>query len=618
MTEPVIRGSAFRETFTNSAQPNKDNSKNPHPRLKSGQCAFVFRFDVAGVRKQTMLPSEAAYRAKGSWAAQTLTVTPIDERVNMREVSHSNPPALRTADAWTVSVPARTDGQWVTIPVTDYLQDVADGEKNFGLWVTTNSSADNRLYGTESRYKNDACKLTYDVVERPDPPTDLVPNGGFVDSAKPVLASAFRDPGGESKVLAAIQVQIGTVSLGTFTATWDSLDVATTRPRLNLAATSYPGAADGATPKWRMRHKDGAGYWSDWSDVAEWTYDPKPTIELVNPLAGVVFDCSPTIAFEVDSGVIKAWRLQIYEPNDLGRELYDSRKQSGNDATSISHEVPFRDKESRRRILKDDQTYWGRIKVWDRLDREAVSGEPTYAELTFEFTVDDDVALTPPDGLIALQIGSTPRVRLTWPIPGGYAEGYTINRNGERIARIDPDDVELNDANTLASWIDDGALPNVENVYTVQAVYDGAQTTKSPTAAVTPVVHGVWLLGDDTQAVLRGLAIEGLEAASKTVVHELLNAPYDVEITYALRGVEGAFVGQFSDETDQTWQETYEALMTMRRSPDAELRLAYGTLNVPVTASIAQPLPHVDFTTGNMLHRVSFTARQSDDFTAMV
>jgi hypothetical protein len=625
VTERVIRGGAFRETFTNSGQPTKDNSKNPHPRLKSGQYRVFVKFDISGIRKQTLLPSTVSVRVKGSLSAQTWTITPVAERMTMREVNHDNLPDLITGDSWTVSVPARTDGQWVDIDVTDYLQTIADGAKNYGLQITTNSGAVNTLYGTESRYKNDAWKLTYDIVEKPDPPTALSPNGGFIDSPAPVVSSAFRDPGGASKVLAALRVEVGTVSGSTFTPTWDSGEVSTTRPRLNLATTYgtggtgglYPGAVEGTTPKWRMWHMDGSGEWSEVSDVAEWTYDPKVEIELVNPLAGVVFDCTPTFAFELTGGVAKAWRLHIYEPNEMGRELYDSRKQPGNDATTVAHEIPFRDKEHRRRILKDDQTYWGRLKVWDRLDREALPGEPPYAELTFEFTVDDDVELTPPDDLIAHQIGDTPRVRLTWPIPGGYAEGYTITRGGERIERLDPDDVEIDEDALLASWVDDSAPPNVESIYTVQAVYDGAQTTKSPEAAVTPVVEGVWLLGDGVEAVLRGLQVDGFEASDKQVTHELLNTPFDVDIIYALRGVVGSFTGQFSDEPDHPWQDTYAALMAMRQAPDAEIRMVYATLNVPVTASIGQPMPHVEFNTRNMLHRVSFTAKQSDDFTVM-
>lgn len=609
MTERVIRGGSFRETFSNTANPDKDNSKNPHPRVTQGQCRTFVKFDIAGIRRQTVISAVLRGRVKDSWAAQTLTVTPLDERVTMREVNANNLPTLRAGQAVSAAQLSRNDGQYVEIPVTAFLQSLADGAENYGLQITTNSGASNQFYGTESKHKNDTWQLVYSVVERPDPPTDLTPNGGVIPTAKPVLHSAFRDPGGESKVLAAIQVQVGALSAGTFVSSWDSGTVSTDRPRLNLADTSYPGAAEGSTPKWRMRHMDGAGYWSAWSDVAEWTYDLLPTIILTNPAAGLVYDPSPTFSWTVSDGVMKAWRLRVAKGNNRTKFLYDSRKRQGHDATALSHEMPFRDKETRKRILTDDETYWLNIRVWDRLDRETTSGSPIYAELWTQFTLDDDVTLVPPAQVTATQIGDTPRVRLSWDLPGGYSEGFVIRRDGRIVERLDPDGVDV--AGTIYSWVDDGARPFRKNVYTVQAVYDGKQTLRSPQCTITPEVGGVWLLGDGIEACLDGVEVGGFAATDRRATHELLNQPYDVDIVYALRGVSGSYTGTFSGED---WEDTYAALMAMRQAPETQVQLVYGTVSVPVLASISQPMPTGDILPNDMQHAVSFTVQQADDF----
>lgn len=614
--ERTIKGGSFRETFTNTATPEADNSKAPHPRLTSAspQCEVFAKFDIAGIRKQTVTSGVLRVKVKGTWASQTVTFTPVDERMTLREVKSGNEPTLRTGEAVAVVTGAKSDGQYVEIDIEDFLQTLADGAKNHGFKLSTSSGADNRIYGTESKYKNQTWEVVYSVAERPDPPTNLSPNGSTVATPLPVLSSDFRDPGGESKVLAALQVQIGHMSGSTFISDWESDETDTSRPRLKLVDTDYTGLPEGSAKKWRMRHKDAAGYWSPWSDPAEVTYDLPAIITVTNPLDGLVFDCSPTLSIAVSDGVAKAYRLQVYKTNRATTMLYDSRKRDGNDATTISHRVPFRDKETRKRILRDDTEYVALWRVWDNNDREATPGHPAYVYETVFFTVDDDVEQVPPDALHAAQIGDTPRVRLTWPIPGGYAEGYVIWRNGTRIARLEPDEVTIDVDNTIATWIDIGALPNRENTYRVQAIYDGAQTTKSPAAGVTPIVNGVWLFNDDVEAVLDGIDLDGFTATEKSATHELLNAPYDVEIIYGLRGVTGGFTGTFGSSKGRDWEATYDALMSMRIQPDSEIRLAYGTINKPVLASISEPMPDGRIQRGNMLHKVSFTAKQSDDF----
>lgn len=612
MTQRVIRGGSFRETFTNTVQPNDDNSKKPHLRVTSGQCRVFLKFNVAGIRRQTISSAVLRCRVKDTWAAQTLTVTPVDERMTLRLVNANHLPTLRTGQAVSAGLPSRTDGQYVEIPITAFLQTIADGAENYGLQITTSSSVDNRFYGTESKYKNDTWQLVYEIVEKPDPPTDLSPNGGVLETGKPVLSSAFRDPGGESKILAALQAQVGVMSLSTFVPSWDSGTVATDKPRLRLVDTSYPGASDGETPKWRMRHMDGAGYWSDWSDVAEWTTDFMPTITLTNPVGGVVYDPTPTLAFSIGSGVVKAWRLRITKGEDRTRILYDTGKKPGGDATTITHRIPFRDPDTDKRILRDDETYWGSLRVWDRLDREATSEHPTYTELWFPFTLDDDHATLPPSAVQAVQIGDTPSVRITWDLPGGYSEGYVIRLNGQVIARLDTDEVTVD--GTLYSWTYDGAQPLRANKFTVQAIYDGKQTIRSPEAIIEPQVAGVWLLGDGVQAKLDGLELSGLTATDKRARHERLNAPSDVDIIYALRGVEGTYTGTFSSRDGQDWEATYDALMAMRESPETPIQLVFGTLSRTVKASISEPMPDGQIQPSNMRHTVLLTVQQSDDF----
>lgn len=612
MADSIIRRG--RDTHVNSGAPDKQYAQVKFPRVTSGSHYIYVHLPLPGVRGKTIESAVLSVPVKDAWAAQTLTATPVDEEWGPRKTTWNNQPALR-GGAISAAQTAKADGERVSIDVTAHVQAVADGAKHYGWRISTNSGANNRVYGFNATQNivNDAWKLVVDFTEAPEVPTDLAPNGG-VTAVEPMLTFDFTDNGGDSTELAAVNTQVNTTASPT--GAWDSGEVAAVLPEFNLATSAWPTTpVSGTTYYWRVRVKDGAGYWSGWSDWASFIYAPKPTLTINQPSGGLVWDPSPVILASINTGTIKAYRVRITKGNDRSKVVYDSGKTTGSGTTTLAHQVPF--KEHGKRVLRDDKDYQLNVRVWDRNDREATSGDPTWTGVWATFHLDDDAVPTAPSGLSAVQIGDTPRVRLTWSRTG-TTDAWVILRDGEVVARLDVDEVTI--AGSTFSWIDPGAAPWIMHTYQVKAVDNGTkkQTTPSPEAFVTPEVAGVWLLAENVEVCLTGVEVSGLRQVDRRARYQPLNAPYSVDVVHAFEGVAGTYSGAISTTNDRDWEADRAALFAMKAAPHQEVQLVYGTVSVPVKLANVSVLPAPAFKEQTMKHDVIFDAQQTSDFEVSV
>ena len=367
----------------------------------------------------------------------------------------------------------------------------------------------------------------------------------------------------------------------------------------------------GTTYHWRVWVKDGAGYESDPSDWASFVYAPKPTLTIDNPATGIAWDPTPTITAHLSSGTFKAWRVRITKGNDKSREVYDSGKEPGS-GSSMAHTVPFRDDRGRR-ILKDDATYWLCVRGWERNDRQATPGDPTWVQEWTQFTLDDDATPPRPTDLTVTQVGSSPRIRLRWYRATGAPEGWVIRRDDEVIARLDPDEVEASD--NLYEWVDNTAAPWVQHEYTVKVIDGGKQSRASEAAFITPEVEGVWLLSDQAgDVVFDGLEVSNLRTTDRRATYTPLSSQRDFDIVYSFGGRGGTYQGTFDDDAGQDWWTARSRILDMKGAPHREVQLVYASTSVPVKLRNVDVAPSPDFDSANKRQDVVFEAYQTSDF----
>lgn len=609
MVESIVRRG--QDTHANSAFPNAENGDQKYPLLATGTSRIFLYMPVAGIRGRTMLSAVLSGVARGAWPAQTLTVAPITEKWSSGWLNWSNQPAVGTPTA-TASLPALADGERFQVDITPLVQAAANGAAHHGWRIVTSATGPERVYGFDSG--EDSWTLTYEFSDAPRAPTTLSPDGGVIAMPKPTVTCDFTDLGGSSTEQVSIQVQVD--SNGDGTADWDSGEVATAVPELNLAGTSYPGAASGAATKWRVRVKDGAGLWSDYSNWATFTYVAKPAVTVTNPASGLIFDPTPTIFANVPGGYsLKAWRIRITAGSDKSKVRYDSGKRNATDPTQIQHTLPVKN-DNGRRILVDDSTYWLNVRVWDRLDREATPGDPGYTETWVQFTFDDDATASAPTAIWANQIGDTPRVRLTWEYPD-TPEGWVILRDGNVVARLDTDEVDW--SGSAYSWIDSEAAPYTSHEWTVKAMFNAKQSPPSPVASVRTETMGTWLLTEagDT-VVLDGRELDSWAATDRRATYKPMGRSFDVDIITAFEGVAGQFDGTIQDRGGFDLDAAIATLRAIKDAPGETVRLVSASLNIPVLLRNVSVTPASEFQAHNRRQNVRFGFWQVADFDSEV
>lgn len=534
----------------------------------------------------------------------TLDAKRTSDSWKVRRLNWTNQPGVVGAAA-SVTKSGTGRGEVWEFDVTNFVQRWADGAPNYGFRITSNSTEDVVFYALNANVNKP--RLIVEYSDAPAAPSLLKPDSGVVSVAKPVLRCDYTDLSGSTE-LAAIQVQIDAAQDGA-AADFDSGEVATDEPELDLADTAYAGLADGASTFWRVRLKDGDGLWSDWSDWATLARDAKGALTLTNPAAdpsNFVSEYTPPIAWTLTGETQTHYQVRILDANRPKTILYDSGKIK---SAETSHTIP-RTSEGRR-ILKDDRTYIVVVRVWDSKNREATPGDPAFTAVRREFSVAFDATVNMPDSLTAAQVPHTPFVDLTWT-RSTMPDSWTINRNGEAIATdLDPADVFV--SGTTYTWRDWTGKPGQSHMYRVRAEVNGKVSAGSTPSATIQLTPSTIILGDPTNekfVVLVGNAPGSMAYGEDSRQFLPLGASRPIRVVAGMRGLEGSMVGELMsfDEFDMDVMEN--DLWDIKSRPADEFQLMFGDVSIPVVLSniTIRPLPG----NGEVKH-VSFDFIQTGD-----
>ncbi|WP_109507361.1 DNRLRE domain-containing protein [Nocardioides speluncae] len=599
------------DTYVTSTLPNKESGDAKYPRMITAVARTLLFINPGRIKGRTVLSATLIGRAAGNpaWIANTVSVQRLTASWSAKTANWTNQPGV-TGTIATEATGALAPGDVVEIDVTTLIQQIANGNPNYGWRITTDSATTHQWRGFDQPF--DSWELVTVLSDAPEQPVQLNPGGGVVAKDKPTLSWDFIDFGGNTEQ-AAFQVQIDPAQNGT-TPAFASGTVTSPDPEYNLATSAYLGIGAGNTTWWRVRVQDGAGLWSAWSDWVSMKFVAKPTLIIDNPgIAGVLFDPTSDILAHIASGVLTQYRIKITGPSKAGVR-YDTGWRPATHATNIAHTLPLRNANGLL-ILKDDSNYQVGVFARDsQADREGSIGDFPHMEEWRTFTFDDDDLLTAPNSLTAVQVGKSPQVKLTWN-RAAAPDAWVVRRDGVVIARPDPSDV-IAPGGGVYEWTDDGyAAPHQQHSYTVRAVVNQKQSPPSNTANVTTKVEGVWLITEAHQAVkLRGVGVEEWAMRERRATYAPLGSPVPVDIIYAQEGLSGPFKGWVHTEPveDISLTVALARLQDIKDAPTDPVWLVAADMAIKVRLRNLTFSPHPDTNPKMLRHQVAFEFWQVD------
>lgn len=493
------------------------------------------------------------------------------------------------------------DGDPIDNDVTDHLQTWAGGAPNRGWRIKTTDDTVHKLYSLNAG--KHAPVLIVKYAWRPDAPTNLTSSGGDVSVAKPVLQFDYNEASGTSD-LAAIQVQIDPDADGGDPA-WDSGEVITTVPELALAATSYPGLANGASTKWRVRAKSDDGYWSPWSDWVSFARTPKGVLEILTPGPDAPFDVvtesTPPFLWSFTDQV--AYRAVLTLASDRTRFLHNTKKQPGPDQSWTP---------PKHIITTPGVRYSLGVRVWDSTPRIATTGDPTYVEQWRDFTFTLDTTQDPATDLSVRQIGRTPCAEIT-AHRDTPPDSWSLMRNGEVIeSDIDPEDVFVAPGTVIfRDWTAPAFTP-LE--YEAVPVVNRKAITGGPTATARLRLDTLWVV-DPINEWRFCLLNPQQDFHYGEDSEERAKFDYVARKISSIRGLEGTASGVLveSEFDPRPLAVQLADVLAIKERPLNTYRVCVADLNFPAEVGRVDPAPSSDFIDGVEQRAMAFSAWQNGE-----
>jgi hypothetical protein len=610
-------------TWIDEANPNT-----PHPNpaaifldaLVGARCrGFLWMPLPRKIAGSTIATAPLTGTAHAALLAQTLTFQAVGTRWDAATLSWTDQPSA-IGSAITVTLAA---GQTFTIDMAPLVQPVADGTfDNFGWRILTSiTTAAQKLEAFDG--SGVAFSLEVHFTEPPEIPTVLHPNGTVVSVPKPVVTTDFTDLGDTDDDIAFIQVQVDTNGDGTVD--WDSGQLATTVPVLDLAAAGMTGTiSSGQTVKWRAKVWNSNGDPSaDFSAWATYTYKTPITLTFDSPAGGTIYDPTSDVLAHASGGNLDAWRLWILDADDPTIVRYDSRKQPATSPTAIAAPIPLRNDDGALSaddgalIFRDDKDYVIRLRGFDDQHREATPGVPAWTQIETTVHFDDNLALDRPTSYQVDGVDDTPFVRHTWTDVAA-ADAYLISRDGKIAARLEPADVVA--GVSTYSWVDLEAEPFITHVYELRRITAGVGRSKPRRTQVTIEAPGVWLLRSNGHyACLLGDPPATASYKDRRSIYKPTNLSGDVDVITGFEGLSDDSWSHWIEDHypmpgGQTVDQTKAVLDAIKQHPHEKVRLIFASFSKPVRLRNLSVVPHTDYVLRTKKHAVTFGVTQAGEF----
>jgi hypothetical protein len=548
--------------------------------------------------------------ADDTWTSSTdVTLKRITSDWKESEVRYAKRPDVDDASAITVAVPASANGTEREFDITPLLEDVAAGEAWHGIEISIGTDGHRAFYSSDHENADRRPEVDIEWRKPPLSPLNLRPNDGAVSHAEPILAwENYLVDSEESQAYSRVQID---TTEDMATPIYDSGKVANVEPEWDTsvvgATTDWgAGASAGTTYYWRVMVWNDADQASEWSDVASFTLDAKPTLTITEPgVDGLVEETTPTITWDVTGGVQESREVQITKlPIRPGRgeAVAWERKVTTDEEVKVPP-----------KFLVSGKTYRLEVRVWDDADRAWSPGDPPYLRQVRDFQYVKPAGGPPPvTDLVATVDPSSPAVHLAFSRPSGQPDYFSLRVDGEEVEdRIDASEASVGgDDYEYTYW---GLLPREDSLIEVEAVVNNGSGSlrhsngnDTATAQIDPT--GIWLVDpdDDTAVRIIGPSDVSFEIREVGTTYDILSSRSPVRITEHVGGYSGTFNGQIKTKAAR---DTFLDLKGRLK----ELRLIAGDMNIPVILEEVSVNPSNEVP-GDKVFPVEVSCFQSGEF----
>lgn len=548
--------------------------------LATNQAALVRVGLPAAIAEDAVVSSATLVftQAGGLTGSSTVNLRRLSASFNVSKTTWNNRPSVVGSTVAVTKSNTGTTTQW-SFDVTADVQAFAAGTlQNFGWQII--ATAPVRFRGSSAAGGQPV--LVIDYLDPGEAPEDLFP-GGIVSIAKPTLSFLVAPD------TTAVQVQVDADATSPFD--FDSGEIASTAGQVDLNTTAYAGLGNGATTFWRARSRGGTGL-TGWSAWATFSRANKGTVAITSPSTSSD-DATPPIQWTFTGGTQESWR--VFVTNSAGVIVVDSGR-VGSTVTTWTPTTPV------ARI--EGETVTITVRVWDNIDRVTTPGDPEYAEATRNVTLSTSAGVTNPTSITATNQGGSPVVLVT-ATAASAPDGWAIIRDGKRIYTIEAFPV------TTFAFNDWSAAPGVTHVYRAARIVNGQVSAGGPTATITPIITGIWLVDPDdgTAAFLTGRDTGSWSATELAILHQPIAGPPIRRVAYR-PPLSGSITGQLVDTPNKPASSSLAALYSFKSSPaNRVLQLVLADRSIPVNVGDITVSPNPV----RGLSDVSFTWWQVDD-----
>lgn len=585
----------YIDTWAEEADPDQGHGDDARVRLgfsggqqRLGYLFFGIPFPL-GIGATINSAIVTVYAASGwSSTADLLTQRVLEtwKQQGPGRLTYNNQPDRDTGSTITTSVGTKATGDPITVDITSFISDVADGTSDWHGIALIHGGGLRSLFSSDADDPDQYPVLTVDWDLPIGYTADLVPSGMRSVDEDPVLRWSG-DQANEYRVLVSDSPDVdeeGKLKHVRHDSKWkdgNEHDLSKTRMSIKNNETLY----------WQVALRKNKGKPGKWSEVQWFTKVPRGKLTISEPRATTT-DSSPLVKHRLTKHEQHSVRYILRKDDKV---LYDSRRIRTDSDTYVLPDG----------LIGADGQYSIEVQVWDEIPR--YRDKPTTAEKTFTYR---HASLDPVGDFEFIKTPS-PGIKLRWSHEGDPT-AFNVLVDGQVLQRVSAEQAHVKD-DRYETTIRRANLP--EEFELQMASVEGRQSSiESGLLTITNAVLNKWLSITGTDVIMVGDDPQFAIGTDEEVFY-VPGRRDPVQVIQTDRGYEGTFAGSISDYpkesvTADDQRDNYLAILAARGT--TEIRFAWRNIDIPIVLfSPAGPQTH----TKADWYDVSFSFAQVGDYT---